>query len=177
MNDGYSKKIKCILEEGERCKKLMGPCVVQGPTGPTGPAALNAFGSRYDASGDDITLTANVMSVVPLSSLGPLFGITGLTENSLTLTDTGTFKIDYSFSGSSSANATINVEVLRNGNLISSSTITRTVTANANENFVGSVIVALESGDDLSLGIESSAATTITLNDGIAAYLNVVQLS
>lgn len=35
MNQKYSKKIQCILEEGKKCKEKL--CCI-GPTGPTGPA-------------------------------------------------------------------------------------------------------------------------------------------
>lgn len=34
MNNKYSKKIQCILEEGKKCKEKL---VVIGPTGPQGP--------------------------------------------------------------------------------------------------------------------------------------------
>lgn len=35
MNNRYSRKIEKILQEGEQCKKRLGPVI--GPTGPTGP--------------------------------------------------------------------------------------------------------------------------------------------
>ena len=41
MNNKYSRKIECILEEGKKCKEKL--CVI-GPTGPTGPTV------RYNKS-------------------------------------------------------------------------------------------------------------------------------
>ncbi len=51
MNNQYSKKIQCILKEGERCKKLLGPAAgprgATGPTGPTGPTGQCNKSSIY----------------------------------------------------------------------------------------------------------------------------------
>ena len=38
MNNKYSKKIECILEQGKKCKEKLGVMGPTGPTGPTGPS-------------------------------------------------------------------------------------------------------------------------------------------
>ena len=236
MNNKYSKKIQCILEEGKKCKEklvVIGPTGPQGPTGPatitvgqtttgnpgtnasvtnvgtnenailnftipagmtgptgpqgptgpigpqgpqgiqgltgeTGPAGpagttqISAYGSKYDSGGNNITLTENVFSTIPLNSSGPLTGMTGETTNALTITETGVYKIDYYFQGSPNVKSTLTFEVIQNTNPISSSTIIKEVEANADESFNGSVIVNLTANDKINLGIESNVATEVS---------------
>lgn len=251
MNNKYSKKIQCILEEGKKCKEklvVIGPTGPQGPTGPatitvgqtttgnpgtnasvtnvgtnenailnftipagmtgptgpqgptgpigpqgpqgiqgltgeTGPAGpagttqISAYGSKYDSGGNNITLTENVFSTIPLNSSGPLTGMTGETTNALTITETGVYKIDYYFQGSPNVKSTLTFEVIQNTNPISSSTIIKEVEANADESFNGSVIVNLTANDKINLGLESNVATEVSPSTGTNAYLNIVKLS
>lgn len=49
MNNQYSKKIQCILEEGKKCKDKL---QVVGPTGPTGPAGPATITVGNTTTGD-----------------------------------------------------------------------------------------------------------------------------
>ena len=86
------------------------------------------------------------------------------------------YKVDYYFSGSSSANANVTVEIKQNTTPIGSTTITKDVTANQEVDFVGSSINAFAEGDNISIGIESDTAVTVTPATGTGAYLNIVKL-
>lgn len=61
--------------------------------------------------------------------------------------------------------------------MINGSEIIKTVEANSKETFIGSLIIELTNADEVSLGIEASAGTTITLSDGTSAYLNIIKIS
>lgn len=61
--------------------------------------------------------------------------------------------------------------------MIDGSAIVKTVEANSMETFMGSLITELTGADEVSLGIEASAGTTITLSDGTSAYLNIIKIS
>ena len=41
MNNEYSSKIQCILEEGKKCKKKLSFIGPTGPTGPVGPSTIS----------------------------------------------------------------------------------------------------------------------------------------
>ena len=60
--------------------------------------------------------------------------------------------------------------------MLNGSSIVKEVLVNQDETFMGSLIVDLTGADEISLGIKSSAAVTLTLSTGISAYLNVVKL-
>lgn len=59
MNNQYSRKIQCILEEGKKCKDKL---QVVGPTGPTGPAGPATITVGNTTTGDPGTI-ANVTNV------------------------------------------------------------------------------------------------------------------
>lgn len=156
---------------------LTGETGPAGPAGPAGTTQISAYGSKYDSGGNNITLTENVFSTIPLNSSGPLTGMTGETTNALTITETGVYKIDYYFQGSPNVKSTLTFEVIQNTNPISSSTIIKEVEANADESFNGSVIVNLTANDKITLGLESNVATEVSPSTGTNAYLNIVKLS
>ena len=206
MNGKYSKKIECILEQGKKCKEKlgvmgptgpMGPTGVagpqgaqgiqgltgeQGPTGPTGPtgpagtSSVAVFGRKYDNSTNTINLEANISQEIPLGSTGPSSGITTGTQNALTITENGTYKVDYYFSGSTNTNANVTVEINQNTTPIGSSTIIKDTTANEEVDFIGSSINSFAIGDKIGLSIESTSQITVSPSSGTSAYLNIYKL-
>ena len=150
-----------------------------GPTGPTGPAGAQEeidFGEKYNTSVDTIALEANIPQNISLGSTGPTSGITTATQNTLTITTAGTYKVDYFFSGSSSADTELSVEVKQNANPIGSTTISKNVTQNENVDFIGSAINTFNNGDEIGLQIKSTAITNISPASGTNAYLNIVKI-
>ena len=159
---------------------LQGLQGIQGPTGPTGPAgptAIETYGSKYNTSTDNISLETNIAQNIPLGNNGPTNKITTATQNTLTITENGVYLVEYGFSGSSSTNATLTVEVNKNANAISGTSIVKTVTANNNTDFNSSTINSFAVGDEIGLSIKSSTAATITPANGTNAYLNIVRIS
>ncbi len=55
MNNQYSRKIQCILEEGKKCKDKL---QVVGPTGPTGPAGPATITVGNTTTGDPGTIAS-----------------------------------------------------------------------------------------------------------------------
>lgn len=147
-----------------------------GPTGPTGPAATDAFGRKYNNNVSTVALDGISAKNIPLTSPGPSSGITTGSDNALTITEDGTYKIDYYFRGSSSADATITVEINENGGSIGSSSIVKTVTNGVITEFIGSSINELKNGELISLDIKSTAPATITGAAGTNAYLNIFKI-
>lgn len=153
-----------------------GPTGPTGPQGPAGTSAVATFGSKYDNATNNITLDANVSQTIPLGSTGPNSGITTGTQNALTITEAGTYKVDYFFSGSPSTNANVTVEISQNTTPIGSTTIVKDTTTNNDSDFVGSSINSFAAGDNISLSIESTEAVTISPSAGTNAYLNIIKL-
>ena len=153
-----------------------GPTGPTGPQGPPGTSAVATFGSKYDNATNNITLEANVSQTIPLGSTGPNSGITTGTQNALTITEAGTYKVDYFFSGSPSTNANVTVEINQNTTPIGSTAIVKDTTTNNDSDFVGSSINSFAAGDNISLSIESTEAVTISPSAGTNAYLNIIKL-
>lgn len=162
---------------------VTGPTGPQGPTGPTGPSGAagitqtNTYGRKYDTTENTITLEANISQDVPLGSNGPSNGITLDTQNKLTIPADGIYKVDYYFSGSSNVNADVTLNVKQNATPIGSTTISKSVTANVDSDFVGSTINAFSANDQIGLSLESTTAVTISPASDTSAYLNIVKIS
>lgn len=125
MDNDYSSKIKCILEEEkkhqERCCIVgpIGPQREEDSAGPPGTSVESTYGSKYSSTSETINITANTSQIVPLAISAPMRGITGATANALTISATGVYKIDYYFQGSANMQETVILEVLENGTPIS----------------------------------------------------------
>lgn len=147
-----------------------------GPTGPTGPT-LSTFGRKYNTATTTISLTPNTAQVVTLNSTGPSQNITTTTADTLVITESGQYLVEYYFSGSSSVNADLTVEVTQNDTSIGSSVIKKSVTANAVTDFFGSTINNFTEGDEINLSIQSTATATVTPSNGSNAYLNIIRIA
>lgn len=148
----------------------------QGPTGPAGISSVAVFGRKYDNSTNTINLEANISQETPLGSTGPSSGITTDTQNALTITENGTYKVDYYFSGSTNTNDNVTVEIKQNTTPIDNSTIIKDTTANEEVDFIGSSINSFAIGDKIGLSIESTSQITVSPSSGTSAYLNIYKL-
>lgn len=147
-----------------------------GPIGPTGPAYTALYGRKYDTTSTEIQLDGVAAMDIPLGSTGPIDGFLTGTQNALTVTQTGIYKVDYYFSGAINNTATITVEVKQNTDAIGSTTIIKNLAANVDTDFIGSSINNFNANDVIKLSIESSAAVTVTPTTGTSAYLNITKL-
>lgn len=139
-------------------------------------SSVAVFGRKYDNSTNTINLEANISQEIPLGSTGPSSGITTDTQNALTITENGTYKVDYYFSGSTNTNANVTVEIKQNTTPIDSSTIIKNTTANEEGDFIGSSINSFAIGDKIGLSIESTSQITVSPSSGTNAYLNIYKL-
>ena len=57
MNNKYSKKIQCILEEGKKCKEKLVVIGPTGPQGPTGPATITVGQTTTGNPGTNASVT------------------------------------------------------------------------------------------------------------------------
>lgn len=71
----------------------------------------------------------------------------------------------------------VTVSVRQNATSIGSTTISKSVTANVDSDFVGSTINSFSEGDQIGLAIESTVATTISPASDTSAYLNIVKIA
>lgn len=154
-----------------------GPQGIQGPTGPEAVIPTNTYGRKYDTTETDINLEANISQDVPLGSNGPSNLIELGTQNKLTIPTDGVYKVDYYFSGSSNVNTEITINVKQNDTSIGSTTISKSVTANVDNAFVGSTINTFSTGDQIGISITSQDAATISPSSDTSAYLNIIKIS
>ena len=155
-----------------------GPQGVTGPTGPTGSSeGLKAYGGRYNNTSQTINLTIGAATQIPLSTTMPNSNTTYTTANSITISQSGVYEINY-FSNMTADLATgVTMSVRQNGTNIPSTTITRSLSANTGAVFSGSTIVSLTSGAVIDLAITSLIAVGITLESGVNATLSVKRLN
>lgn len=82
MNNQYSRKIQCILEEGKKCKdkfQVVGPT---GPTGPAGPATITVGNTTTGNPGTRASVTnvgTNENAILNFTIPAGLQGVTGAT--------------------------------------------------------------------------------------------------
>lgn len=155
---------------------LQGPIGPTGPAGPAGTSVTNTYGGKYDATGNTITLTENIVSTVPLSQTTLVNGITSST-NSLTINTNGVYKIDYYFQGSSNNNGTVTVAIYKSNETINGSDISVDLETNKEQIINGSVITSLEANDVITLGLESTSALEISPAANTNAYLIITRLA
>jgi hypothetical protein len=174
-NTGTNKNVVLSFSIPKGEKGDVGP---QGKTGPTGPSGtvVSVYATKYDAVGNDIQLTENVLATIPLNSTGPTLNIDSATTNMLVINEAGVYKIDYYFQGSTETNATVVLEVVQNTNPISNSSISKEFETNVDNSINGSIIASLNENDKISLGLDSTETTTMSPATGVNAYLNIVKL-
>ena len=137
---------------------------------------MAVYGAKRDSAGNDITLTSNIVATIPLAISGPLKGITGETANTLTITEDGTYKIDYYFQGSTNTQGEVTFAVFKNNEQINGTDIIKELQVNEDESFNGSVITTLNANDTITLGLESATGMQISPATNTNAYLNIVKL-
>ena len=158
---------------------VAGPAGPAGPTGPKGDdgETLSTFGRKYNNTVNTITLETNIAQQVPLGNAGPVENVTTNTQNTLTITESGNYLVEYFFTGSASANADLTLEVKQNATPIGSSSIKKSVTANNDTTFIGSTINAFNANDEISLSLQASTGVTVSPAAGTNAFLNIVRIS
>lgn len=155
-----------------------GPTGPQGITGPTGPSTgLPAYGGKYNNSSGTISLGIGSQSQVPLPTTMPNLNTTYTTANSITISQTGTYEINFYTNLSVALGTTLTLAVRSNGTNIGSTVISRALSVGTSSIYSGSVIVQLNSGSVIDMAVSALIAVGVTLGSGTSASLTVKRLS
>ena len=157
---------------------ITGPTGTTGPTGATGPAnGLNAYGGKYNNTSQVLNIAIGSSTQIPLANNMPNLNTTYTPTNSITVTQAGTYEINY-FSNISAALATTVTQAVRiNGTNIPSTIISRALQVGVGSTYAGSSIVTLAAGDVIDMAISALLAVGITLGTGVNATLSVKKLN
>ena len=157
-----------------------GPQGIQGIQGPAGPAGadgtngLASYGGAYDSGTATIALTTT-STTLPLGTPLPSSDITTGT-NTLTITNAGTYEVDYGLRGSVTTPANVTLSVQQNGTDIPQTVVTQSFTT-TEDNLANRTLVTLNAGDQLTLNAVASANTSFVTSDDVNTYLTVKQLT
>lgn len=152
--------------------------IPQGPTGPTGPAnGLNAYGGKYSNTTQSISLGIGTQTQIALPNNLPNKNITYTPANSLTITEAGTYEINYYSNVTAAIATTVTMAVRNNGSNIASTVISRVLSVGVGSVYSGSTIVTLAAGDVIDMAISALLAVGITLGSGVNATLSVKKLN
>lgn len=155
--------------------------IPQGPTGPTGPTGpgegLNAYGGKYNNSAQTINLGVGTQSQINLSTAMPSLNVTNTTSNSVIITESGTYEINYYVNLSAAVATTVTMAVRANATNIPSTVISRPLSVGTNSIYSGSTIVTLASGTILDMAVSALIAVGLNLGSGVNASLSVKKLN
>ncbi len=152
--------------------------IPQGPTGPTGPAnGLSAYGGKYNDTAQTINLGIGTQTPINLPTAMPSLNTTYTPNNSITVTQAGTYEINY-FSNVSAALATTITQAVRaNGTNIPSTVISRALSVGTNTIFSGSTIVTLAANTVIDMAVSALISVGLTLGSGLNASLTVKKIN
>ena len=137
------------------------------PAGPTGPAnGLNAFGGKYSNTAQTINLGIGTQTQIALPNTLPSLNTTYTPANSITVSQAGTYEINYFSNVSVALGTTLTQAVRVNGtNIPSTSSI-----------YSGSTIVTLAAGSVIDMALSALLAVGVTLGSGVNATLSVKKI-
>ncbi len=155
-----------------------GPQGLTGPTGATGPAnGLNAYGGKYSNTPQTINLAIGTATQIPLANSMPNFNTTYTPANSITVTEAGTYEINYFSNVSVALGTTLTLAVRNNGTNIPATVISRILSVGVDSIYSGSVIVTLAAGAVIDMAISALLAVGVTLGSGVNATLSVKKIN
>ena len=157
---------------------LLNFVIPQGPTGPTGPSSgLSAYGGKYNNTTQTINLTIGSSSQVPLPNALENSNTTYTTANSINISQSGIYEINYYINMSAAVATTVTTAVRNNGVNIPTTIISRALSVGVGSIYSGSTIVSLDSGDVIDMAISALLAVGVTLGSGVNATLTVKRIS
>ena len=148
----------------------------KGDQGEVGPAPDIAYGERYLDLEQELVLTKDKDTVVPLNLGEPAFFTYFDTENTIEIKQNGFYLISYFFSASPSEDCKITAMVKYNDLLFQACNVTTDMKANTIGNITNTIIGALNDGDKVTLCVRSSVNTTLTFNGSTSANLVLVRI-
>ena len=155
-----------------------GPTGATGLTGPTGPTAgLNAYGGRFNDTAQTINLNIGTPTQIPLANTMPNLNTTYTTANSITVTQAGTYEINFYSNVTVAAGATVTMAVRQNGTNIPSTVISKLLSVGVGSLYSGSIIVTLTANAVIDMAMSALLAVGVNLSSGVNATLSVKKLN
>lgn len=148
-----------------------------GATGATGVADLNAYGGLYNATPQTLNLTLGGTTQLPIAATMPLKNVSYAPANSITVSATGVYEINYYTNVSAALGTTVTLAVRRNGTAIPQATLSRVLAVGVGSLYNGSFIITLNAGDVIDMALSALLAVGVTLGGGVNTTLTVKQLS
>ena len=152
-----------------------GPQGIQGPTGPT--SGLNAYGGRYSDTAQTLNITIGTQTQVPLATTLPNLNTSYPTANAITVTQAGTYEINYFSNMTAAIATTVTMAVRNNGANIPSTVISRALSVGVSSIYSGSTIVTLPAGSVIDMAMSALLAVGISLSNGVNATLTIKRLN
>lgn len=149
--------------------------IPQGPTGPTGPAAVTAYGGKYSNTAQTINLSAGTPAQIALPQNMPNLN-TEYGTNSITITESGVYEINFFSHISVSAGTTLTQSIRANGVNIASTVTQRSLSVGSISIISGNTIVSLTEGTVLDMTIYGLLALTVSLGAGVNASLSIKKI-
>lgn len=151
-----------------------------GPQGPIGvkgdPGGIAAFAERYAHTKKTQSIQANTETIIELDNNGPLFNALYNQDNAITITDLGTYKIDYFLDFEPLEDTILTIGVYKNNTLIPGSDISGDGTSDYFSQLSGHIIVQLQPDDVLTLVLKTDKTANISFNGSTNAKLSIIKL-
>lgn len=117
-------------------------------TGPTGPSVILAFGYKFSDLETILNLTKQEVVKVSLNRNGEAREINLEDNSDFIILENGIYKLEYYFLGSISSDMAFFTELLRNGEAIDGTTISKYLVTNTDSDFYGTCVTTLEANDN-----------------------------
>ncbi len=152
------------------------PMGVTGPIGPTGPEFIKAFGHKFSDIGTVLNLEKQVSMKIPLNRNGEAREIDLEDNSDFIILENGIYKLEYYLSCFISSDTAFFTELLKNGDIIDGSTISKDLVTNTDSDFYGAVVTTLRENDRISLGVRANNDVVLTLNPDTNAYVIITKM-
>lgn len=149
----------------------------QGEAGPQGPSAVAAYGERYLYEKQELNLSAEVDTLVPLNEDGPFLSTNYDTENAISITQEGVYQITYLFSAVSPEDTTLTISVKSNDLLLIAGNAKIDMKANQIGNVSNSIIANLINDDVITLNVRSTKSVNLSFDGVTSVVLSVVKIN
>ncbi len=107
----------------------------------------------------------------------PNLNTTYATANAITVTQAGTYEINYYSNMTAAVATTVTMAIRNNGTNIPSTVISRGLSIGVGSIYSGSVIVTLTAGSVIDMAISALLAVGVTLGTGVNATLSIKKLN
>ena len=137
---------------------------------------MAAYGGLYSTVPQSLNLVVGGTTQIPLPTNAPSEGVTYTPANRITVTNAGTYEINYNTTLTAAVATTVTFAVRVNGTNVPSATISRALTLGTSSLFNGSTVVSLTAGSVVDMALSALLAVGITLGSGLNALLSIKKL-